>query len=163
MKDITGSLHIGRATVAHADLLAALHANAFENPWSARALTELLIVPGTFALIVNSYSLIEETSDPLGFILCRVAADECEVLTIAVTGAFRRQGIGKGLLSAAAAHAAKGGARMMYLEVAVNNDPAQKLYKSAGFMPVGNRPNYYLNAKNRQRVDAVVLRRTLMA
>ena len=163
MKEMTASLQIVPANIAHADLLATVHADAFENAWSADALADLLVMPGAFAFLVNSYSMIEEASEPLGFILCRVAADECEVLTIAVIKASRRQGIGRRLLCAAAAHAAKSGAQTMYLEVAIDNDEAQKLYKSTGFMPIGRRSNYYHSAKNCLKADAVVLRRTLIA
>ena len=163
MSDMTNTFRVVTANVTHAELLATLHAAAFEKPWSARALMELLVAPGAFALLVNSYSLIEEVSDPLGFILCRVAADECEVLTIAVIRAFRRRGIGRRLLSAAAAHAAKSGARVMYLEVAVDNDEARKLYESAGFALAGHRSNYYRSAKDCVTIDAAILRRTLTA
>ena len=57
-----------------------------------------------------------------GFVLARAAGDEAEILTLAVTPAARRQGIGRALVQAAAAHAQGLGAETLFLEVATGND-----------------------------------------
>ncbi|HEY6335220.1 MAG TPA: GNAT family N-acetyltransferase [Alphaproteobacteria bacterium] len=142
---------------AHAGLLAELHAHAFEAPWSAAALTELLALPGTFALLATAPGDAGEASSPIGFILCRVAGDECEVLTIAVGRAGRRRGAAKALLNAALAQAADRGAHAVYLEVAVDNAAARQLYAAAGFASVGRRRSYYQGAKDHPSTDALIL------
>jgi ribosomal-protein-alanine N-acetyltransferase len=78
-----------------------------------------------------------------GFILSRVAADEAEVLTLAVAPELRRKGLGAALLARAAREARTGGAKRLLLEVAADNHPALSLYERAGFAKVGARKAYY--------------------
>lgn len=122
--------------------LAALHRASFDEPWDADALAELLALPGTFGLM----AIGETPAVPRGFVLLRLAADEAEILTIAVDPACRRQGIGRALAAAAAATAVAGGATALFLEVAEDNGPARALYEGAGFRIVGRRPGYYRRA-----------------
>ena len=85
-----------------------------------------------------------------------MAADEAEILTIAVAPAAHRQGIGAALLAAAMAQAALRGAAAMFLEVAEGNAAARALYAAAGFRQSGRRRRYYPDG-----ADALVLRRSL--
>lgn len=139
---------ISAATPAHAAALALIHAAAFAPAarWPAEAMAAQLALPGTFGFI-----------DPRGgMILARVAADEAEILTIAVAPDQQRQGIGRTLLRAAAHHAAAQGATALFLEVAEGNRPAAALYASCGFTQVGQRRRYYADGDN-----ALVLRLAL--
>lgn len=104
---------------------------------------------------------VDEGSTPgagpvLGACLFRVAADEAEVLAFAVAPAFRRAGIGSRLLDACVAVCREAGAGAVFLEVAVDNDPATRLYRRRGFLEVGRRPNYYRSGTH--AVDALILR-----
>ena len=138
-----------KAGADQADTLAALHAAAFEHPWDAAALRDLLAGPGAIAL-----------SEADGFILIRVVVDEAEILTIAVSSAARRQGLGRRLVEAGTERAAAQGAQRLFLEVAADNAAALALYQAAGFAPVGSRRNYYPRA-NGPAVDALVLKKPL--
>ncbi|MDB5480952.1 MAG: rimI [Caulobacteraceae bacterium] len=120
-----------------APALAALHRTALDEPWSAAEIDVLLSSPGVYAL---SASLGGQAT---GFILCRVAADEAEVLTLAVTPAMRRRGVATALLDRAIAAALAAGARALFLEVATDNPAAEALYRSRGFVEVGRRPGYF--------------------
>jgi len=102
-------------TLAHATLAAALHARSFDTPWDTAALARLLAMPGAFGFL----GVID--GEPAGFILCRAAAGECEVLTLGVDPACRRSGLGSRLLEQALATAAQAGVQRLYLEVAENN------------------------------------------
>ena len=134
--------------------MAALHALAFDAPWSAHEIASLTAGPGGFALLA-------EGGDGLaGFILCRVIVGEAEVLTIAVSPQGRRRGVGGALLAAAMGAAQAAGGRAMFLEVAEDNAAAIALYRAAGFGEVGRRAGYYARPDNRA-VDALVLRRDL--
>ena len=84
--------------------------------------------------------------------LARVAAEEGEILTLAVAPAVRGKGLGRALLQAAITHARALGAQTMFLEVGVDNPAALALYTALGFAKVGNRKAYY-NGR-----DALVLR-----
>lgn len=124
--------------------LAALHARSFEDGWSVGFLSNLLRTEGVFGY--------EEGG---GFILARVAASEAEILTLAVAQESRRNGIATRLVQKAAAHAQSLGAESLFLEVAIDNDAALKLYEGLGFKAVGRRKAYY-----RDR-DAYILKRAL--
>ena len=142
---------------AAADLLAALHAAAFSEAqsevWSKADIADLLMSPGVLA------HLARERDDPIGFILARIAADEAEVLTLAVRPDFRRRGAGRALVAAAAEAAEIAGAKVLFLEVAEDNLTAVALYESCGFRPTGRRKDYYVRAG--ARIDALALRREL--
>lgn len=125
--------------------LAAIHAEAFEAPWDAATLAELLASPGVFAVAEDD-----------GFILIRVVVDEAEILTLAVRPSSRRAGRGRRLVAAAVVRASALGAERMFLEVAEGNVAARALYARSGFVEMGRRRGYYSHADGR-REDALTL------
>ena len=142
------SAALTQATLAHVDVLAAIHASAFppREVWGRDAIGLQLALPGVFGLL-----------DPRGgMIMTRVAADEAEVLTLAVDPVHRRHGIGACLLRAAMDAARERGGRSMALEVSVDNAAARKLYARAGFTEIGRRVRYYADGS-----DALIMRATL--
>ena len=68
-----------------------------------------------------------------------LAADEQEILNLAVTPDFRRKGVARALLD----HAFKGFRGAVFLEVRESNDVAQEFYKSLGFKELSKRAGYY--------------------
>lgn len=139
---------------AHADVIAALRAECFDDAWSGDAIRSLMRTPGTFALLAVAGEA------PAGFILGRVAADEAEVLVVAVRPPLRGKGLGGRLLDAALARARDAGAAQAFLEVGVDNGPALRLYRSRGFAEVGRRSAYYIHP-GMPATDALVLRLAL--
>lgn len=125
--------------------LAALHAEAFDAPWDAAAFDSLLGQAG-----------VHLAESPDGFILMRTAADEAEILTLAVRPGARRHGVGTELVARGAAGAAARGAKRLFLEVADDNAAARALYARAGFAEAGRRPRYYARADGSRR-DALLL------
>jgi ribosomal-protein-alanine N-acetyltransferase len=138
-----------RATSADCDVMAAIHASAFAPPdaWSRDVFSLQLALPNVFGLLCRSG----------GLILVRVAADEAEILTLAVTPIVRRRGAGTVLLREATTLAATMGANTVFLEVSVVNSSARRLYTRAGFVEAGIRPHYYSDCS-----DALVLRLDLI-
>jgi ribosomal-protein-alanine N-acetyltransferase len=126
--------------VEAAAVLAEIHRRGFEPPWAAEEIAILSETPGAITLMASN------EHGPAGFVMCRVAADEAEVLTIATLPEARRQGVGSALLDQALAIAAQRGARSVLLEVAVDNAAALALYVARGFREVGRRPRYYARA-----------------
>jgi len=122
------------------ELVAALHAACFSEGWTAASIGALLAGPGAFGLLAAS------DGEPAGFILVRPAADEAEILSLAVLPAWRRRGLGRRLLAAALERLVAAGTRRLLLEVAEDNVAARKLYQAAGLIPVGRRPGYYRSA-----------------
>lgn len=126
------------ATTHDISAMSALHAASFPDGWTGESIAQLMASPGAFAFIV-----IERSSLPAGFVLARVAADEAEILTLAVRSEARRKGLGRALMKAAATRAKKIGANAMFLEVGETNAPARTLYQSLGFEQTGRRKDYY--------------------
>jgi len=140
------------AGAAYRDVLAALQAACSEEAWGADFIARLLATPGAFALLAAA----AEPARPVGYVLGRVAAGEAEVLSIGVLDAARRRGVGRALMAAVAAEAARHGATSLFLEVAEDNVAALALYESLDFRPVGRRPGYYRRPV--RPVDARILR-----
>jgi ribosomal-protein-alanine N-acetyltransferase len=138
---------------ARAEELAALHGQAFQTPWSARAFADLLASPGVFGLGVQGDALES-------FILMRAIAGEAEILTLATAPACRRRGLARAMLEAGLRLAAQAGAERAFLEVAHDNQAAIDLYQDCGFGPVGRRPAYYARTWG-PAADAIVLSRSL--
>ena len=113
---------------------------------SASSYGALLAEAATFAMISED-----------GFILVRVVEGESEILSLGVTPAARRRGIGSALLAEALEGARARGATAMFLEVEEGNLPAIALYKRHGFAQIGCRKAYY-TSPGTQPKDALVLR-----
>ena len=127
---------IACATEHDAASLATLVEEAAVPGWSEASLASTLRDAGVIALAARDAS-----GRPQGFVLARAAADEVEVLLVAVAPAARRRGIARRLLEAALARAAR--ARVAHLEVRVSNTAAIALYEGLGFVAEGRRPRYY--------------------
>jgi [ribosomal protein S18]-alanine N-acetyltransferase len=134
-----------RVTLADIDVMAAVHASAFSSAdaWSRNVFSLQLALPNVFGLLHSSG----------GLILLRIAADEAEILTLAVSPNVRRGGIGATLLREATTLAGAMGVRTVFLEVSVANGAAHRLYTRAGFIQAGRRRHYYPDHS-----DALVLR-----
>jgi len=90
---------------------------------------------------------------PVGFLIGRIAADEFEILNLAVAAAHRRNGIASKLLESALEFSRNVSCVSAYLEVRVSNVPAIKLYTHHGFTESGRRVRYYRHPVE----DALVL------
>jgi len=135
---------VRRATPADASLMAVIHAHCFhqpsDRPWDEAAMAQFLAGPSVLCLIG---SVIDTGDAPAGLLIARRAADEAELLTLGVTPAVRRAGLGRALLTRAVDDLRSSGARLLFLEVDEDNAPALALYGSLGAEPVGRRPGYY--------------------
>lgn len=136
------------ASSSHAAALAAIHAAAFPpaEHWDESAIATQLLLPGGFGFLHPAG----------GMALGRLAADEAEILALAVVPAQRRAGLGRMLLAAAESHVAAAGGRVVFLEVSLGNTAARALYAAAGYREIGRRSRYYPDGS-----DALVLARPL--
>ncbi|MCE3288108.1 MAG: rimI [Caulobacter sp.] len=136
--------------MADPQVLAALHAQAFDSPWSVAEFSSLLDTPGTFAV-----------AEDQGFILVRAIAGEAEIITLAVAPAARRRGLARRLIQQAVVQALALEAEALFLEVAEDNVPALGLYRGLGFEVVGRRRGYYARGGENPPADALVMRLAL--
>ena len=134
------------------ELLATLHARAFDKPWSAAEISKLLENPAVFALGSRD-------TEVRGFVMAWAAAGDAEILTIAVVPEARRQGVGAALVTSAGVRSLARGAASMHLGVFEENVAARALYAKLGYEEAGRRHAYY--AGEGGSVDAIVMRRTL--
>ena len=134
-------------------LLAGLHADAFEESWTAAAFLDLLGMPGATALVAM------ERDEPLAFILTRQAADEAEIIALGTRLSAQRRGAAQQLISQQMARLQLAGVQRIFLEVARSNAPARALYGKAGFVEAGLRRGYY--RRKGYLEDALVFRKEL--
>ncbi len=150
---MTKGVSIEPGTRVHATLLAALHQQCFKDPWSAEAISTLLATPGTRAFFATE----GEADQPVGFVLAQIVVDEGEILSMGVLGHARSRGIGAALIAAVTAI---DGIRVLFLDVAADNERALRLYTKEGFDVVGRRSGYYARGSD-ARVDSLTMKRDL--
>ena len=118
--------------------------------WQSSSIATALNI-GAFAWAAEQETVI------VGMILVRCAADEMEILNLAVAPQHRRKGIATRLLMQAIRHGARLGAKKAYLEVRSANDGGREFYTANSFRVCGHRENYYTAPAD----DALVLSRDL--
>lgn len=120
-------------------LLAVEQAAMGAGAWSDQALAaELGGVPCTRWVVVA-----DADGEPVGFAVLMAAGATADVLRVAVTEAYRRRGLGRLLLDALAAEAARRGCEAVLLEVAEDDVTARALYLAAGYAEIARRDDYY--------------------
>lgn len=144
------------ARPSDAAALTALHGRAFAHGWSESEFERLLADKVVIAHVARAGS----SKTPAGFMLSRRAADEAEILTVAVAPAERGRGIARQLLARHLGRLAALGIARVFLEVDDGNRPALQLYARAGFREVGRRAGYYARAEGSGA--ALTLRRNLV-
>jgi [ribosomal protein S18]-alanine N-acetyltransferase len=140
------------AHVGDAAELAQLHGEVFDTPWSASAVEQILSHPGSVSLVARSGQPLKA----VGFVIGQVAADEAELLSVAVSKTAQRKGTGQALVQAIIRAAKKAGARTLHLEVAADNTAALALYEKLQFTVSGRRKGYYERA-GAQAQDAITM------
>jgi ribosomal-protein-alanine N-acetyltransferase len=145
---------LGTASPRDAVSLAVLHAASFNRGWSEQEFEQLL----TDRSVVADRATVGRKN--VGFILSRCAADEAEILSVAVARSWQGRGLARRMLDLHLRRLAGFGLRAVFLEVEEGNTPARKLYLRAGFREVGRRPGYY--PQGGAAKAAMVLRRDLV-
>jgi len=142
------------ASLRDARRLAQLHGESFHRGWGEGEFEGMLTERNTLVHRLRIGSRIA------GFAVSRMAADEAEILSIAVAASQRGRGLSRNLLLTHLGHLAGRGARTIFLEVEENNQPARRLYERAGFSVVGRRERYYQQPGGEQ-LNALLMRRDL--
>lgn len=141
---------------ADSDALAEIHRDAFQRNWSAHDFVALLSEPTVFALGLRLRPVLGSPR-LVGFVLVRFAADEAEILTIAVLGRYRRRGLGRMLMDDVLRRLYRERIAALFLEVDSANASAVRLYRRLGFVVAGERRNYY-SAPHQGDGTALVMR-----
>lgn len=127
--------------------IAALERECFSHPWSEDMLREELW--NERAVIVAA---VADDGTVAGYAGLQTVLDEGYIGNVAVSPAYRRQGVGSELI---AAFVRFGAAKLAFLtlEVRASNTPAVRLYEKHGFRQAGRRKNYYDDPKE----DAILM------
>jgi ribosomal-protein-alanine N-acetyltransferase len=149
-----GPAAVEPASPRDAARLAQLHGASFHRGWGEGEFEAMLAERNT---LVHRLRLGRKV---IGFAVSRQAADEAEILSIAIDASQRGRGLSRQLLLTHLGHLAGRGVRTVFLEVEENNQPARRLYERAGFGVVGRRERYYRQPDGEQ-LNALLMRRDL--
>ena len=133
----------------HVPQIAALEKLCFSDPWSENSVCSELSNPLSLWIVAVDGNTVA------GYIGSQSVPDEADMMNIAVSPHYRRQGIAQGLIVALIGLLQNRGVRCLTLEVRASNLPARELYQKLGFEQIGRRPNYYVKPKE----DALILRK----
>lgn len=138
---------------SHTAQIAALERRCFSDPWPEAIIAHEL---------ENDLSLwlcAVDGETVAGYIGSQTVLGEADMMNVAVSPDYRRQGIGRALvLALEKALQTQMQAAILTLEVRDSNAPAIALYAALGFVQVGLRKNYYQHPKE----DARILRKELL-
>jgi ribosomal-protein-alanine N-acetyltransferase len=127
----------------HIQDIVGLEADLFgDEAWSQEAFWSELASAGSYYLVATQESAAESES-LLGYAGLAVSGPEAYVQTIGVARPAQRRGIGRRLMEALLTEAVKRRARECWLEVRTDNQNAQQLYRTLGFVDRGIRRGYY--------------------
>ena len=131
--------------------IAELERICFSDPWSERSIASELDNPLSYWLVAEDNGVIA------GYVGSQSVLDAADMMNLAVSPDYRKQGIGQDLVKELINHLQNNNVIALLLEVRVSNAPAISLYEKLGFVQVGRRPKYYHNP----REDALILQKEL--
>ena len=135
----------------HVAAVAEMERQCFSDPWSEKSVASDLDNPLSLWLIAEADGVVA------GYVGSQTVLDSADMMNLAVSQDFRRQGIGEQLVNSLTEALAEKGVKTLLLEVRISNEPAKQLYHKLGFEIVGKRPRYY----EKPREDALILRKEL--
>ena len=118
-------------------------------PWSENAIAGELTNPLALWLVALDGDTVA------GYVGSQSVMGEADMMNIAVAPAYRRQGVGRGLVNELIRCLTEREVYCLTLEVRASNENAINPYNDLGFVQVGRRPNYYTAPKE----DALILRK----
>ena len=142
--------------------MAELHNQGFPRGWSAGEIAALDSEAAVTSFVVHCEGAGQQPA--CGFVMLRQAADEAEILSIAVDAGNRGEGYGGALMGQAIRHCQSERLARLILEVDAANIPAVALYTRLGFREVGRRAGYYESTAGpgAERHDALVMALALL-
>jgi [ribosomal protein S18]-alanine N-acetyltransferase len=150
-------LVIRPSEMTDATAISAVHAMSFDRPWGLLEF-ERLLAEENIAAHVASGGVRGAAAE--GFVLSRIAGDEAEVLSIAVSPDRRGSGVARRLLDAHREVLALSRVRTLFLEVEESNASALALYRWQGFQEVARRDAYYRKSDG-SAATALVMRTSI--
>ena len=143
-------MEIVKMNEAHVTSVAAIEKECFGvDAWSEKSVASELTNQLSLWLVAVDGDRVA------GYVGSQTVCDETDMMNVAVTADYRRQGLGEKLVLALEEELKAMGSQCLTLEVRDSNTPARTLYEKLGFQQIGLRKNYYRNP----REDAHILRK----
>ena len=139
-------------TTGDLDEVLAIERASFANPWT----WDMFRWEMENGPISRLYVLKDVGGRIRAFCSIWIVASELHINNLAVAPAWRRQGLGRALLTRVLAAGVAEGVREATLEVRRSNLAARRLYEDLGFVVAGVRRDYYTNPLE----DALILWKT---
>lgn len=149
-----GDLRIRPGRLADLETLLAFEAQAFSvDRLSRRSFRRLLESPRAWLGVAERQGVFA------GYALVLFHEDRAaaRLYSIGVAAPMARQGIGRALLAAAEAAAARRGRTAMRLEVQVGNKPAIGIYEASGYRRAGRLARYYEDGSDAWRYEKALV------
>ncbi len=108
------------------------------SPWSLKNFEDALTAQNLFKVFFIENKLV-------GYYVALLAADECQLLNIAIHSDFQNNGYGHYLITHLKKICVDADIVNIFLEVRSSNKKAIRLYEKNGFNELGIRNNYYKN------------------
>ena len=124
-------------TLADLDEVMAIERASFAYPWSSHFFHQEFQVECARSILADMNGKI------VGYVLFWLLPETVDIHNLAVSGEYRRRGVGRILLHKVIVEALRQSFARVTLEVRKSNLAAQKLYESAGFVATGVRKGYY--------------------
>ena len=142
-------MEIIRMNESHVSQIAELEKLCFSDAWSENSIRSELTNKLSLWLVAVDGDRVA------GYIGSQSVLGEADMMNLAVSPDYRRQGVGQRLVERLVEDLKGRGTHILVLEVRASNDSAIALYQKLGFTQVGRRPNYYF----KPREDALILRK----
>lgn len=138
------------------DLVVHNEALAYDHPWSKRIFIDCLRAGYQCWVLASGKEIVAHG-------VMSVAIGECHLLTLCVSPEHQRRGYGVRMFRHLLERAVKIDAKICFLEVRESNAAARSLYRSLGFVQIGERKNYYPSGdkRDRSRENAIIMSREL--
>lgn len=133
---------------------------AFGEAWTRRQVEDSLLTGHCHYILITADGGVSTDGNPAdsssqaaGFALSRTGFGEEELLLFAVAPEFRNKGLGAAMLRELDRTVRERGVSRLLLEMRDGN-PAESVYRTFGFQPIGRRPKYYRTPDGAQ-IDAI--------
>ena len=143
---------VRRAAREDISALCALERECFSEPWSERGFEDFFALDYTAAFA----ALDEPDGRVIGYAGMYLSGGDGDITNIAVTGAFRRRGVGSALIDALKDFP---GVERLLLEVRESNRAARALYEKLGFSVDGVRKNFYSSPRENAVLMSLEIKR----
>ena len=135
--DTDMEVQIVKMSADDVDRVVEIEQECFSMPWTKQGFLEALKQNNSFYYVAKVGTQIVGHCGAYG------VCNEGDINQVAVTNAYRRQGIARRMVSTMMEEMKKNGFLEITLEVRAGNDSAIALYESLGFVQEGIRKNFY--------------------